>query len=90
MSHGQHPLIAEYPALAERMQKLKRGDGHFARLFDEYHELDHQVMRAETGLDHLGDLALETLKVRRVKLKDELFDRLNQVSTGCCGSCGGH
>lgn len=90
MSHGIHPLAAEYPALNDKFHRLKAKDAHFAKLFDEYHEVDHQVMRAETGIDHLGDLALETLKARRVHLKDAVFERVNQFNGGCCGGCGGH
>lgn len=86
----KHPLITEFPELKQQIHKLKLADAHFARLFDEYHELDHQIIRAEEGIDHIGDLALETLKVRRVQLKDQLYQQASAAKQGCCGSCGGH
>ena len=86
----KHALVSEFPELKPQFHKLKMSDPHFARLFDEYHELDHQIIRAEEGIDHLGDLALDTLKVRRVQLKDQLYRQASNAKQGCCGGCGGH
>jgi len=35
----KHDLIHELPEHRERIHDLKMNDHHFARLFDEYHEL---------------------------------------------------
>ena len=52
---------------------LKMADNHFARLFDEYHELEHQVRRIEEGVETTSDNYLEDLKKKRLKLKDLLY-----------------
>ena len=47
-------------------------NAHFAKLFDEYHDTDKAVLRAENGVEHLADAALENLKKIRINLKDQL------------------
>ena len=74
----KHDLIHELPAYRERIHELKTGDMHFARLFNEYHELDHEVRRIEEGAEVSGDVYLENLKKKRLKLKDELFAMLRR------------
>ena len=54
-------------------------DAHFARLFKEYHELDHEVRRIEEGVETTSDDYLETKKIARLRLKDELFNMLKKV-----------
>lgn len=85
----KHALVSEFPQLKGQFHQLKLADHHFARLFDEYHELDHQIIRAEEGVEHLGDSALEALKLRRVQLKDLLYKQASEAKQGCCGGCGG-
>ncbi len=69
----KHDLIHEFPEYRERIHDLKMGDQHFARLFDEYHELEHQVRRIEEGVETTSDNYLEDLKKKRLKLKDMLY-----------------
>ena len=40
---------------------------------DEYEEVDKAVIRLEKGVEHGSDAELETLKLKRVHLKDELY-----------------
>lgn len=85
----KHSLVLEWPEQRERIHALKLANSHFARLFDEYHDLDQQIVRIEDGVEHLGDLALEALKKQRVHLKDALWQLLNGAPRhSCCGSCG--
>ncbi len=86
----KHALVTEFPELKAQIHTLKLSDAHFARLFTEYHELDHQVIRAEEGVEHLSDSALESLKLRRAQLKDNLYRQAKHSQQGCCGSCGGN
>jgi len=51
-------------------------DNHFARLFDEYHKLDHEVHRIETGAKNTSDDYLEERKKTRLNLKDQFFSML--------------
>jgi len=72
----KHDLVHEFPEHREKIHTLKTTDKHFARLFDEYHELEHQVRRAEEGVDTFSDEHMEDLKKKRLKLKDELYAML--------------
>jgi len=58
------------------IHELKMTDNHFARLFNEYHELDHEVHRIETGAENTSDDYLEERKKARLNLKDQLFGML--------------
>lgn len=69
----KHDLIHEFPEYKERIHELKVSDTHFARLFDEYHEVEHEVRRIEEGNETPSDEYTEELKMRRLKLKDELL-----------------
>lgn len=72
----KHDLIHELPEYRHRIHELKVSDRHFSRLFDDYHDLDREVRRIEEGVEATGDIYLENLKKRRLKLKDELFAML--------------
>jgi uncharacterized protein len=69
----KHDLVHELPEHRDAIHKLKMTDQHFARLFDEYHEVDHEVHRIETGVETTSDDYLEERKKRRLYLKDELY-----------------
>ncbi|MFO8023795.1 YdcH family protein [Thiohalophilus sp.] len=69
----KHDLIHEFPEHKERIHELKMNDRHFAKLFDEYHEIEHEVRRIEEGNETPSDEYTEELKMRRLQLKDELF-----------------
>jgi hypothetical protein len=51
---------------------------HFARLFDEYHEVDAQLHRIGQGIEVHADEVVEGLKVQRLHLKDGLYEILKQ------------
>jgi uncharacterized protein YdcH (DUF465 family) len=46
---------------------------HFAKLFDEYHEVEHEVHRIEVGAENSSDSYLEGRKKVRLNLKDQLL-----------------
>jgi hypothetical protein len=69
----KHDLLHELPEHRDTIHNLKMTDNHFARLFDEYHEVDHEVHRIETGVENTSDEYLEERKKRRLYLKDELY-----------------
>lgn len=76
MSIEKHDLVHELPQYRERIHALKISDRHFARLFDEYHELDHEVRRIEEGVEPTADDYLEEQKKKRLLLKDQLLEML--------------
>ena len=69
----KHDLLHEFPDSKETIHELKMNNNHFARLFAEYHEKDHEVHRIENGAENTSDSYLEDLKKERLHLKDELY-----------------
>jgi uncharacterized protein YdcH (DUF465 family) len=72
-----HDILHEFPEFKEKITALKTSDAHFRKLFDEYHELDHAVHRAETQSEPTTDEHLTELRKKRVHLKDQIFTILN-------------
>ncbi|HCH24062.1 MAG TPA: GTP-binding protein [Oceanospirillaceae bacterium] len=72
----KHDLIHELPEYRDQIHNLKASNNHFARLFDEYHEVDHEVHRIESGAENTSDDYLEERKKARLNLKDQLFSIL--------------
>ncbi|MCB1643818.1 MAG: YdcH family protein [Pseudomonadales bacterium] len=72
----KHDLIHELPEYRDQIHDMKMNNAHFAKLFDEYHEVDHEVHRLETGAENASDEHLEGRKKRRLFLKDELLAML--------------
>lgn len=77
MSHTPHELIAEFPEHAARITQLKTSEPHFARLYEEYHEVNRAIHRAETNVEPTDDLHMERMRKERLKLKDALYTMLS-------------
>ena len=80
MSHTPHELAQDFPEHADRLSELKQSDGHFARLFDEYHEINRTVHRAESHVEPLEELAEVELRKKRGALKDELYQMITAAA----------
>lgn len=78
MSHTPHKLAADFPELADKISEMKGADPHFARLLDDYNTLNDKVHLAETDVNPMEDLALNTLRKQRMALKDELYKMLTE------------
>jgi uncharacterized protein len=76
MSNTPHELIVEFPEFAAKMRHLKEVDGHFHRIFNEYHGLNGEIHRAETDIDPVSDTHMVELRKKRMTLKDEIFGML--------------
>jgi uncharacterized protein YdcH (DUF465 family) len=76
MSHTPHELPEEFPQFADKMVELKLGNGHFAKLYDEYHEVNTAVYRAETNLEPTDQFHEEDLRKKRAALKDQIYRML--------------
>lgn len=79
MLNEKHDLIHELPEHRETIHNLKMTDNHFAKLFDEYHEVDHEVHRIETNVETTSDDYLEEKKKLRLHLKDELLHMIKNA-----------
>lgn len=87
MHIDHHPLIQDFPELKDKLHNLRTQDNHFARLCNEYEELDKRICRVEDGVEKLSDSEFNELKMERVARKDELYRRLKGEHV-CCGACG--
>ena len=72
MSHTPHELAEEFPGQTAKIHALKESDAHFARLADEYHEVNRAVHRAETRVDIISEAAESELRHKRAHLKDQI------------------
>jgi uncharacterized protein len=77
MSHTPHELAEEFPNSAARLHDLRSLNPHFARLADEYHEVNRAIHRAETRVEPVSDEAEAEMRRRRMRLKDEIAALLN-------------
>lgn len=72
MAHTPHELSEEFPDAAEKIHALKQSDAHFARLADEYHEINREIHRHETRIEAASEMHEEDLRKKRMRLKDEI------------------
>jgi hypothetical protein len=77
MSNTPHELAEEFPDAVEKMRELKMNNGHFARLFDEYHDVNRSIHRAETDIEPTDDFHMEEMRKQRMRLKDEIYGMLS-------------
>ncbi|MEE4202862.1 MAG: YdcH family protein [Halieaceae bacterium] len=78
----KHDLHHEFPEFKDAIHELKMNNAHFAKLFDQYHEVDHEVHRIENGVETPSDEYAEERKKTRLHLKDELFAMLKAHTEG--------
>lgn len=76
MSNTPHELAEEFPELTDRIHKLKVSNPHFARLADEYHDVNRHIHRHESGIQPASETHETELRKRRLILKDELYAML--------------
>ncbi len=61
-------MLHEY---RDEIHELKMSNAHFAKIFEQHNELDQQTTDADEGRLHISDAELETLKKKKLLLKDE-------------------
>lgn len=79
MSHVPHELIEEFPGRADAIHALRAANAHFAKLADEYHEVNRTLHRMETNVEPADDFTMENLKKQRLRLVDELAKMLHDA-----------
>lgn len=82
MSHTPHELAEEFPDRVDAIHALKTTNAHFAKLVDEYHEVNRAVHRAETGVEPTDSLHETELRKKRGMLKDEIARMLADAANG--------
>jgi uncharacterized protein len=79
MTIDNHSLNNEFPLHRDRIHQLKLNNHHFARLANEYHEIDKEIHNIEQDFK-TSDAYLEDLKKKRLSLKDEIY-KLIQIAS---------
>ena len=71
-----HAIHEEFPNDAERIHTLKVSNAHFARLLEEYDQVNDEVAGAESRQTPMSDEAESGLRRKRASLKDEIAQML--------------
>ena len=74
---SQRPRAGLSRTRRDRIHQLKTSNNRFARLYDEYNELNRTIHRIETRVEPQTDEAEEELKRRRLQIKDEIMAMLD-------------
>jgi uncharacterized protein YdcH (DUF465 family) len=80
MSNAPNDLLEDFPDKADRIRQLKTDNNCFARLYDEYNELNRTIHRIETRVEPKPEEVEEELKRRRLQIKDEIMALLDHGS----------
>ena len=74
----KHDLLHEFPELQDKIHQLKVTDSHFRKLFEDYHDLVHQIHRINMGTELANEQFAHELKAKLLFRKDELYAYLNK------------
>ena len=78
MGATHHPLAQEFPEYKDRIHELKTNDSEFHDLLAHYDDIDKEIYRIEQNIEPTSDEYAETLKKKRVFLKDKLLQLLKE------------
>ena len=71
-----HELDEMFPQDKAAIHALKLSNAHFARLADEYHQVNRTVHRMETNLEPAADETIENERKKRLRLLDQIAGML--------------
>jgi uncharacterized protein len=71
-----HPVLIEFADHRDVISKLKEERTDFRQLVEEYHAVDRKVCKIERAYEPATDAETETLKKKRVLLKDLLYHEI--------------
>lgn len=80
MSNTPHTLGEEFPDQLGAIHALKASDAAFAKILEEYDEVNDQIHRVETNIEPVSQEVENTLRKRRVALKDAIASALAAAS----------
>ncbi|MGF1642457.1 MAG: YdcH family protein [Thiotrichales bacterium] len=72
----RHDLPHEFPEHQGLINELLQTDLHFVSLYKEYDALDEEILKIEQNVEPVSDAYAEELKLKRVHLKDKLYQLL--------------
>jgi len=70
--HTPNELTEIFKRDRDLITQLKQEDAHYAKLADEYHEVNREVHRIEVETEAASDERTEELKRHRLALLDEI------------------
>jgi len=76
MKNTPHELQDEFPDKTNLIHDLKMNDAHFAKLAEQYHEVNREIHRLETRVEAGSEAREEDLRRQRMRLKDEIASML--------------
>ena len=69
-----------FPAQKAVIHALKLSDHHFAKLAEQYHELNRSVHRMETNVEPVSDETMEIERKKRLKVLDEISEMIAKAA----------
>lgn len=78
MSNTPHTLVEEFPGQMEAIHKRKVSDPEFARLLEEYDDVNDQIHLAETKVKPVEHSYEVELRKRRLGIKDAIATALSR------------
>ncbi len=72
-----HDVYHEFPEYKDAIDRLKSTNLEFSRLFDEYTELNREVIRIEQLVEPRSHHFHEDLKKKRLFAKDKIYQYLH-------------
>ena len=80
MSHTPHDLHSEFPDASEALHTLKTGNEHFGKLAAQYHEVNREIHRIDSGIEPASDERAENLKKERLAILDQVAVMIKGVA----------
>jgi len=69
-----------FPEHQELIHKLRHDDPHFAKIFESHQELDKEIAQLELNPVHLINDDIESMKRKKLKIKDEIYKILTRTA----------
>ena len=69
-----------FPEYREWIHPMREDNPRFAQLFEQHELLDREICRLEQDPVNLINGDIETMKRKKLKLKDEMYQLLRQAS----------
>lgn len=76
MTNTPHQLVEDFPDYADRISVLKAANPRFAKIYEEYHDVNRAIHRAEVEVEPVCDEYMDDMRKTRMSLKDELYAML--------------
>lgn len=80
MSHTPHDLHSEFPDATDALHMLKTGNEHFGKIAAQYHDVNREIHRIDSGIEAASDERTEELKKERLSILDQVAVMIKQVS----------